>query len=76
MSSKSMTRRGLERRLDALEAQGTAAAPLMRAVQYIGEPGIDANTVELVVGGERMHIDEWQRRYPTGVLISIDIGDD
>lgn len=64
----------LQRRIAALEAQHEAT-PLMRAEQYIGEPGIDPNTVHLA-SGERMHIGDWCRDYPNGVLITIDIGDD
>ncbi len=65
----------LQRRMAALETRRTAPQALMRAEQYIGEPGIDPDTVQLA-GGERMHIDDWRRRYPDGVLITIDLGDD
>jgi hypothetical protein len=44
------------------------------AWQDMGEPGRDENTVERVVAGgpnERMPLDEWQRRYPHGLLIRV-----
>jgi hypothetical protein len=46
----------------------------MLAWQDCGEPGIDANTVQLT-GGERMPLDEWQRCYPNGLLIRVVYGD-
>ncbi len=72
-----MTRRSLERRLAALQAKPTPAAPVAIAWQDIGEPDIDENTVERVVAGgpnERMHIDEWHRRYPHGLRIRVVYG--
>jgi hypothetical protein len=48
----------------------------MLAWQDTGEPGIDADTVQLCApGGERMPLDEWQRRYPNGLLIRVVYGD-
>ncbi len=52
----------------------------MLAWQDTGEPGIDADTVQLA-GGERMPLDEWRRRYPNGLLIrvvygNVDAGDE
>lgn len=70
-----MSAKSLERRVDALEAHHTATAAVLRAEQYIGEPGIDPDTVQLA-SGERMHIDDWRRSRPDGVLITIDLGDD
>ncbi len=66
--------RSLERRIARLQAQRLAAAPRMLAWQDTGEPGIDADTVQLA-GGERMPLDEWQRRYPNGLLIRVVYGD-
>jgi hypothetical protein len=69
-----MTRRSLERRLAALQAKRTPAAPVAIAWQDIGEPGRDETTVERVVAGgpnERMPLDEWRRRYPHGLLIRV-----
>ena len=66
--------RSLQRRIARLQAQRLAAAPRMLAWQDTGEPGIDANTVQLA-GGERMPLDEWHRRYPDGLLIRVVYGD-
>ncbi len=55
--------RSLERRIARLQAQRLAAAPRMLAWQDTGEPGIDADTVQLA-SGERFTLDEWRRRYP------------
>jgi hypothetical protein len=66
--------RSLERRIARLQAQRAAAALRMLAWQDTGEPGIDANTVQLA-GGERLTLDEWQRRYPNGLLIRVVYGD-
>jgi hypothetical protein len=69
-----MTRRSLERRVAALQAKRAPAAPVAIAWQDIGEPGRDEDTVQLCVpggDGERMHIDEWRRRYPHGLLICV-----
>jgi hypothetical protein len=41
--------------------------------------GTDADTVQLCAiggGGERMTLDEWQRRYPNGMLIRIAYADE
>jgi hypothetical protein len=69
--------RSLERRIARLQAQRLAAAPRMLAWQDTGEPGIDADTVQLCVpgGGERMTLDEWHRRFPDGLLIRVVYGD-
>ncbi len=66
--------RSLERRIARLQAQRRTAAPVAIAWQDFGERGIDENTVERAVAGgpnERMHIDEWRRRYPHGLLIRV-----
>ncbi len=68
--------RSLQRRLARLETLPTPAAPRMLAWQDTGEPGIDADTVQLCApGGERLTLDEWQRRYPNGLLIRVVYGD-
>jgi hypothetical protein len=54
--------------------QRLAGAPRMLAWQDCGEPGIDADTVQLA-GGERLTLDEWRRRYPNGLLIRVVYGD-
>jgi hypothetical protein len=66
--------RSLQRRLVRLETLPTPAAPVAIAWQDIGERGIDVNTVQLA-GGERLTLDEWQRRYPNGLLIRVVYGD-
>ncbi len=71
-----MPPRRLERRLAALQAQRANTAPRALAFQDIGKPGIDADTVQLVGGGERMPLDEWHRRYPGGLLIRVVRGDE
>jgi hypothetical protein len=51
----------------------------MLAWQDCGEPGIDADTVQLCApggDGERLTLDEWQRRYPNGLLIRVVYGDE
>ncbi len=70
--------RSLERRIARLQAQRAAAAPRMLAWQDTGEPGIDAGMVQLCApggNGERLTLDEWQRRYPNGLLIRVVYGD-
>ncbi len=70
--------RSLERRIARLQAQRLAAAPRMLAWQDTGEPGIDADTVQLCAPGgtgERMTLAEWRRRYPNGLLIRVVYGD-
>jgi len=70
--------RSLERRIARLQAQRLAAAPRMLAWQDTGEPGIDADTVQLCApggNGEHMTLDEWHRRYPNGLLIRVVYGD-
>ena len=70
--------RSLERRLARLQAQRTNAMPRMLAWQDTRD-GTDADTVQLCAiggGGERMTLDEWQRRYPNGMLIRIVYGDE
>ncbi len=49
--------RSLERRIARLQVQRLAAVPRMLAWQDTGEPGIDADTVQLA-GGERLTLDE------------------
>ncbi len=71
--------RSLERRIARLQAQRLAAMPRMLAWQDTGEPGIDADTVQLCAPGgegERMMLDEWRRRYPNGLLIRVVYGDE
>jgi len=73
-----MTRRSLERRLAALQAKRAPAVARVLAWQDIGEPGLDADTVQLCVPGgndERMPLDEWRRRYPDGMLIRVVYGE-
>ncbi len=51
----------------------------MLAWQDTGEPGIDADTVQLCAiggGGERMTLAEWRRCYPNGLLIRVVYGDE
>jgi hypothetical protein len=58
--------------------QRLAAVPRVVAWQDTGEPGIDADTVQLCAPGgegERMTLDEWRRRYPNGLLIRVVYGD-
>jgi hypothetical protein len=66
--------RSLERRIARLQAQRLAAAPRMLAWQDTGEPGIDADTVQLA-GGERLTLDEWHQRYSHGTLIRVVYGE-
>ncbi len=69
--------RSLERRLARLQAQRTNAMPRMLGWQDTRD-GTDADTVQLCAiggGGERMTLDEWQRRYPNGLLIRVVYGD-
>jgi len=57
--------RSLERRIARLQAQRAAAVPRMLAWQDTGEPGIDADTVQLCAigaGGERMTRRRLERR--------------
>ncbi len=49
--------RSLERRIARLQVQRLAAVPRMLAWQDTGEPGIDADTVQ-IAGGERLTLDE------------------
>jgi hypothetical protein len=66
--------RSLQRWLARLETLSTPAAPVAIAWQDTGEPGIDADTVQLA-GGERMTLDEWRRCYANGLLIHVVYGD-
>ncbi len=70
--------RSLEGRLARLQAQRTNAMPRMLAWQDTRD-STDADMVQLCAiggGGERMTLDEWQRRYPHGTLIRIVYGDE
>jgi hypothetical protein len=64
--------RSLQRRLVTLERQRTPAEPRVIGILDNGERGATSNIVELCKpggGGERMTLDEWQQRYPNGLLI-------
>jgi len=74
-----MMPRSLQRRLTALQAKRTLAAPVVIAWQDVGEPGIDEYTVERCVPGgtnERMTLDEWRGCYPHGTVIRVVYGDE
>ena len=56
-----MTRRSLERRLATLESARTPDDSMY--VVDIGEPDVD--------DGERVPLDEWQRRYSRSIVVDI-----
>ncbi len=63
--------RSLARRLATLETHRTPVEPRAIGIVDCGEYGTPSNMVQLAVpgGGERLTLDEWQRRSPYGTLV-------
>jgi hypothetical protein len=69
--------RSLARRLATLETCRTAE-PRAIGILDCGEYAEPSSIVQLAApggGGERLTLDEWQRRYPHGILIHVVYGE-